>query len=353
MEDLDINLLTIICLYIPSQSIISLLVSTSTLTKKVFKICEDNFFWKRYTEIFLAGGKELATKKHLVNRNVNWRTVHDIINELYVNWEIENMDLLNVTENDTNKIDSIETASLFNNINDLDMSYQNDDILHSIYILIEAGYDPSVNNNCLIKYVSKHKYTEIIETLLKDPRIICSADHNQLLLLAAQNDQVDIFRHMLSDKRTDFWTIMRTIRCSSVNIIKILLEDSKFNIKEHNYEIIESAIRRKKVDIVELLLRDPNFKLSKRKIDSVIYTACSLGSSDIIKLLISSKFDHSNDEIYDIAYAIEKTIIYASKEGCVDIIKFLLEDKKVDFSIKENEPIMLSVEYGHTEVVKL
>jgi ankyrin repeat protein len=384
MEDLDSDLLSIICLYIPTQSITSLTVSTSTLTKKISQIWENNLFWKRYTELFLAGGKELATKKHLKDRNADWRVVYNIINELYVNWEIKNMDLSAMIEDADNEVKTIETASLFDGIENLE-SYQNDDILQSIYILIELGYDPSVNDNYLIKYVSKHKYTNIVEILLKDPNIHDSMDHNELIILAAENNQVEIFQLLLSDERTIFRKLHKIFLVASINIIKILISDSEFDYRTDRYgfidddirygDIIDIIIKRKEPYVIEFFLKSPEINLEQRDICRILSDACKSGYLDIIKFLLTDTrccfYKNYNiisaleyypidtvklllkDERFYPSIGDNKIIIAASLKGREDIVKLLLEDKYVNPSANDNQAIRFAAEGGHINVIKL
>jgi ankyrin repeat protein len=383
METLDLNSLSIICLYLPHQSLTLLAISSVILSKNMCAIHKNNLFWKKYVEIFLSGGKELTTKKSLKERNANWQGIYNIINELYVNWEIANMDISIMdknnfeTDDEIIEIKNIKDADLFESIGDIESYFDKDDILQTIYVLMESEYDPFVGNNAvlkislnlgffdivelllkdsridprfdncyLFKHVFKYGYENIIKIFMEDSRINTPLNCEFFLILAFKYEQFKILQLLLKDGMVNFDHIKIFISSAPVEMLKILSKDSRIDTLLTDTNIIQSAISRKNVNFVKLLLINPNIKLSQQNIDNIIWYACQFKNTEILKLLLTDlRYDPSVDN--------NSAFIDAAKNGRTNVIKLLLEDKRVDPCANNGKAIIEAVRFDHIDIVKL
>ena len=75
--------------------------------------------------------------------------------------------------------------------------------LNLVNILIEANFDPSIDNNYAIGVASQNGYLDVVNRLLEDNRVDPSAIHNYAIRMASENGHLDVVNKLLEDDRVD------------------------------------------------------------------------------------------------------------------------------------------------------
>jgi len=169
--------------------------------------------------------------------------------------------------------------------------------------------------------------------------------------------------------------------CSEGNlsVVEIMLSNSKFDeIINFADKPIKGAIRGRFVKVVRRLLEDGRFDPNTGYCTySPLSEACDVSSFEIVKMLLEDKrvnmsTRHNLFALYSVGrqkdIEIVKLflsdnrvdpntggclIIEASAEGNIEIVKLLLLDPRIDPSIRDDEAMKLAMENEHFEVAEL
>lgn len=282
MENLDSDLLTIIFAHLRDETINALSVSGSILNNKVLEVKLNPFFWKEHTEVILD--------RKLSNRFADWRKIYIII------------------------VGSIKNINPFIPI----IEYYSDNV-DAVEVLIEADYNPSLDNDKAIELASKYGQINTVIVLLKDSRVNPSVNNGEVLINA--------------------------IKARNTRLLKILLKDPRIDPSINNNKAIMIASEIGYRSAVELLLEDKRIKPFAIGNDP-IYLASKNGHVAIVEILI-------RDGRSDPSVNNNLPIIIAASYGHAELVKILMQDPRVDPSANDNEAIQLAVTNGHFEVVKL
>jgi hypothetical protein len=107
------------------------------------------------------------------------------------------------------------------------------------YILIEKilnhnDFDPSVQNNYLIRKLSEQGAADLVAKLLKDTRINPSACDNYAIIEAVKNQHYSVVELLLRDSRVDpsardNYAIIEAVKHQHYSVVELLLRDSRVN----------------------------------------------------------------------------------------------------------------------------
>lgn len=137
-----------------------------------------------------------------------------------------------------------------------------------------------------------------------------------------------------------------------VDIVKILLMNTKIDPGYNNNRSIWYASRYGHIDIVELLLNDVRVNLHVN--DDIIMRWAIMGNYiDMVKLLL--KYDPTDDtrSKIDPGGYNNWAIRWASSHGYKEIVKLLMNDKRVSPSDNNNTAIINAYMNHYTEIVEL
>ena len=132
--------------------------------------------------------------------------------------------------------------------------------------LVKHGVDPSIKNNCAIRWAAKKGHKEIVEFLLKDPRVDPSAEDNYAIRLAASAGHKEIVEMLLKDPRVDPSDNEALIIAASngcKDIIEMLVKDPRVNPSAGNNFILGMAVASGNRRLVELIFNHPNARIPK------------------------------------------------------------------------------------------
>ena len=140
---------------------------------------------------------------------------------------------------------------------------------HTMKIIITCGmFDPSFNNNHVIKYASRNGHEKVVKLLLFDGRVDRSslivdpsANANYAIRLASKNGHEKVVKLLLSDERVDPSANYNfAIRFASQNghekVVELLLSDKRVDPSASNNYAIKRARQFGHEKVVELLLSD-------------------------------------------------------------------------------------------------
>ena len=126
--------------------------------------------------------------------------------------------------------------------------------------------NPSADNNDAIREASREGHKEIVEILLRDPRVDPSANNNWAIRLASENGHKEVVELLLMDKRVDpsdwdnyaiYWASEKGLK----EIVEILLRDFRVDPSVNDNEAIRRAIKNKHYEIVQMILNHPKCNL--------------------------------------------------------------------------------------------
>lgn len=237
----------------------------------------------------------------------------------------------------------------------------NNSNIYSKYIELAAQYGslgivrlcmtriPSTRHNSAFYLACKNNHFSIVEYMLKNP-IVNPIEYN-CLNIACINNNIDIVKLLLLNSRISqtavYSTLEQVYKNKNINIfklilphiqltqnnIKCLLNDAimdteleffkslflnQLNTPNINRLFINTCIKFKRVEFIDFMLTNININNYKYEL---LNNATYYHSLDIIKLLVNNNTDPS--------YNNNRCIKDASNYGFIDIVEYLLLDKRI------------------------
>jgi ankyrin repeat protein len=340
MEEIHPDLFSIVAGYLPEASINTLSKTTSfTMTNLMSRVIKNRLFWKEKTELLL--------EIYLNDRDIDWeeaysevkrllipKSLSELVPEIFVDANDDLIDCLISLLDDSNGI--LYQSILENNV----------DITS---LLIEAGYDPTLDNNKPIILATMAGYTNMVNLLLNNPEVNPTINDNVIIIIASYYGYYDIVSLLLKDIRIDpsagnNMSIINACIENHPKVVKLLLEDSRVDPSDQDNIAIINTTKEGFLEIVTLLLKDNRVNPSADD-NSPIINASIGGHMRIVKLLLQyPNVDPSSSS--------NVAIIGASYEGHLDIVKLLLKYPNVDPAANNNKPIINACIRGHIKIVK-
>jgi ankyrin repeat protein len=168
----------------------------------------------------------------------------------------------------------------------------------------------------------------IIDRLLKQPNIDRSKALFVVLQAAIDTDEFDLFSRVLNDKRFRLPTDNRPL-CSAaakghVKMLKLLLDDKRFNPAANDNEALMAAVKAGQIESVEILLNDRRVNPAANG-NEALRLAASRGSAAIVQLLLLYGVNPAADS--------NQAVLLAAKNGHTAILDLLLNYRQVDFRV--------------------
>lgn len=219
-----------------------------------------------------------------------------------------------------------------------------------VKLLLEDGrFDPSINNCETLVDASKRGLSEIVKLLLNDVRIE-NAKLQDAFIGAVEyghSKVVQIFLDAGVDPSADNNYALRcAVDMGNENLVNILLKDERIEPSALHNEAIYKATKKGFVKITELLLNHKRFDpyLIREDHYALLYTSM-IGFNDKINDLLMQGL---NPASYNNA-----AIQLAVKNNHKDIVKTLLQDERVDPTANDNYALRTAIFYGYNEVTDL
>lgn len=194
-------------------------------------------------------------------------------------------------------------------------------------VLNHTHFDPSCDDNYLIRCACDANRTNVVRALLRDSRVNPTMDNNICLRQAACRGNAEILRALLSDPRVDPGDNDNDALCCAIEqhhpeIVRSLLDDNRIDpSRGHDRVLRFMAFYGENAEFVTRLLADPRVD-PKTQGDYPIYFASKNGHADIVRVLL-------RDSRVDPSEAIAHT-----KHN--RIAKLLLADPRVDPTVQDN-----------------
>jgi hypothetical protein len=206
MQNLDINILFLIYGSLTDQNILKCVLIFPKLYKKLKKLFCCNLFWKYRVEYFAK--KILKDKDY----NFDWKSGYYAITE---------------------------TENIFNTSRGpiMELINQCNDSKEALIILIELGYDPSINHNEPIQLSADHGLPNIVGLLLSDHRVNPADNYNYTIIGACRMEY--------SNNRENY-----------LKVIELLMEDGRVDPSDNNNQALRRALEDGYEDIVQILISD-------------------------------------------------------------------------------------------------
>ena len=250
------------------------------------------------------------------------------------------------------------------NMEKFKLAIRNGDLDMVKILLLDNQFDPSYDSNHAIRVASKQGHMEIVKILLLDPRVNPTDSDNSAIRLASQNNHPGIVKLLIPktdlSKITDE-KILNIAKEMATEENKALFNKFRVAISENNIDMVKSllpnldpsfnsnsairlAIRSGNLEIVKVLMQDTRFNPTVGT-DCLIMLASSEGHLEIVKILLL-------DFRFDPSYYDNNAIKSASAHKHWDIVKILALDPRVDPSAGDNCVIKFAVENSRLDIVK-
>ncbi|KAJ3268041.1 hypothetical protein HDV01_003513 [Terramyces sp. JEL0728] len=149
--------------------------------------------------------------------------------------------------------------------------------------LLLKTIDPSVNNNECIRICAKYGYIDLVKLLLRDPRVV-PTDTLWRCCINGHFSTVKYLMDYVEPYESNNLAIRQACINGNVDIIKLLLDDSRVDPSDHDNEAIKYASYFGHLKVVEMLLSDPRVDCNADKGMSLFY-AIQNGHSGVVELL--------------------------------------------------------------------
>jgi len=239
---------------------------------------------------------------------------------------------------------------------------------------LDAGFDPSIdNNNALIFAISSNK-PDIINLLLTDQRVDPSTDNNTLFLYACKNNHITMIKRLLHDHRVnpadrENEAFIKACQYNHIDVVKVLLTEPRIDpTDQNNLALLSTLSNNESIEITKLLLTD------KRIVPTIamLQEACDYNNLEAVKLLmyldlnITLLYACQNNYV-QLATEImtdgmpcmtdgmpcmtdERLLETACVQGHIKIVKLLLSDPRTKAS---DDILITAITSGNSKIVKL
>lgn len=136
--------------------------------------------------------------------------------------------------------------------------------------------DPSFDNNTIIKWATRYSSLEIVKILLNDPRIDPGADMNLSISAACYDGNVEVVKLLLShpkvnpgDRLND--PIRKASEFGHKEIVEMLLKDPRVDPSAMGNEALKKSTENGYKEISKMLLKDPRVRKKLSIINSLKY----------------------------------------------------------------------------------
>jgi len=205
-------------------------------------------------------------------------------------------------------------------------SLSSEENLTTIINLIGSNDDDNSKNmlnNIFIKSLNNN-YSNIYNKLISDPRVDLSFSNNKAIKTASQNGYAGIVEQLLVDPNVDPCVdnnLAIKYSCRHIDVIRLLLADTRVDINACSREIIMNAYYATKWDVIELILNDPKIDLTLNNFYTIRYFSMSVNRPILEKLL--PKIKQHIPKIDD-----KYVILIAQEMGLIDNEEYIIEQCK-------------------------
>ena len=232
------------------------------------------------------------------------------------------------------------------------------------YLMEELAYDPlekhTQTGESVLDIACKKGYTEIIEYLIKIPRIysIIKNNNGKTILYRAKDKKwpSDTVKYILK-KLKDYSIFPLYFACGDLEIIKYLTEELNIDPSKNNYfsnSLLGIACLGGHLETVKYLMEERNIDPNKNNYPGTgpLELACLVGHLEVVKYLIEEHNIDPNKNNY--STTTNSPLYLACGKGDLEIVKYLIEKHNVD--PKRNSigstPLHIACSGGHVEIVK-
>ncbi|MBS0286996.1 MAG: ankyrin repeat domain-containing protein [Proteobacteria bacterium] len=226
------------------------------------------------------------------------------------------------------------------------------DIQEGINYVLERfkTYDPY--------FVNHIELGMILEMMLEDARNTVDKGALKVILEKARTYQSDtlvtaLCKYAIKQKYND--------------LVKEIIEPKQKNpYAQINYQLVygmlAAALKHRNNEVKDLILNKMTKSDIQKAFNNVFARAAASGDIELIRLLLPTSTSALYNYLYppaiavndvDLANAANEAIGEAARNGQLDVVKLLLQDKRVDPTAKENQAIRNAAKNGHLDVVKL
>jgi ankyrin repeat protein len=192
---------------------------------------------------------------------------------------------------------------------------------------------------------------EIMKLILDDKRYDPSCFDNESIISASAHGFYDAIKLLLLDKRVDPAAQSNQAIISASQIygntecVKLLLSNNKVDPSAQDNQAFIEACYAGNLETVKLLLADPRIDPAAQ-CDQGFIEACYGGNTEVVKcLLLDSRINPTAQ--------FQSGLVYAAENGRYSTLEILLQNKRIDPCAQNNKALMRAAKFGRTHCMKL
>ncbi|PRP84634.1 ankyrin [Planoprotostelium fungivorum] len=240
---------------------------------------------------------------------------------------------------------------------------------HIMQLLIDAGADPSADDNSCIRLASLHLQPKALHLLMADERVDKSIPQK---IFTERNQSTDVTIILGHSRNNSVHRLGDAFHCGDLFTARKILKDEKISgnlttsmLSHTSRHVIQPIVRRGDIEALELIRQsvleeafgEGVVKMARLngEVDlwlqgtiyghSMLYAAVLSDDIDRVKsILDNGKVDPSAED--------NKIIRMACRHSRDAIVELLLQDVRVDPSSNNNEALIQSCQQGHTSIAQ-
>src|SRR3972149_6711686 len=255
-------------------------------------------------------------------------------------------------DGDINKVrqliaDGVNPAAMYNSAIRLASEYGYFEVVR--LLLQDPRVDPAALDNYAIQWASAKGHLAVVRLLLQDPRVNPAANNNEAIQGASHYGHLELVRLLLSDPRVDPTALDNyAIRWASENghleVVRLLLQDPRVNPAADDNSAIQLASVNGHLAVVRLLLSDP--RVDPAAYDNyAIRQASENGHLAVVQLLAIAQGFESQGTNQELFY-------WSISKELSEVVKSLAKLNDVEPAADENQALLLAAGTGNLEMIK-
>ena len=215
-------------------------------------------------------------------------------------------------------------------------------VTHLKKLLQNPTVDPTINDNQVFIEACTRRKIDLVRVLLQDPRIDISSQNNLAIQMASVGSSTELFTLLLEHLKIneDF---INAAKDGDLDKINILLTKSNIRPSIKNNLPLLLSFRNGHFEVFKRILQDPRIMFSAPK-NLLLTEVVKSGHVDMLNSLLKCKGINPGSNECDFLEAVSS--------GNLRIINRLLEDPRVDPSVKRNHAVYLAAKTRNLDLLE-
>jgi hypothetical protein len=266
--------------------------------------------------------------------------------------------------NKTNKVDINELEIIYNKFYNLFKQRKYDEIYNIYYSTDIVSLLNDNNDKIYVKKVLSNTIELDISYIVVNIHNIINDTHQHILkylfIIGCKYGIIELVKLLLNTKNFDvclFHTLTQSditlstndYHVSSDKYLSYICSKAIFLCTDHGYNNIIKLLLNNILNQSNINSNDYNYTIHK-----TLAKAVKKNNIEIVKFILYHNYYDGNNRLEKIKYPNTSALVISAQNGCVNIVKMLLEYKIYENDqLSKNDALSLSIENGNAEIIKL